>query len=49
MGTLNDCYMHAGTGREYWTPGLRSSMGEPFYIRTPGYSSIAPNLSGIEN
>jgi hypothetical protein len=30
MGTLNDCYRHAKTRREYWTAGLGSSMGEPF-------------------
>jgi hypothetical protein len=25
---------------EYWKAGLGSSMGEPFYIRAPGYSFI---------
>jgi len=40
---------HAETPREYWTAGLASSMGEPFSMRAPGYSSTTPYLLRIEN
>jgi len=31
---------YAETRREYCTAGLGSSMGEPFFIRAPGYPSL---------
>jgi len=40
MRTLNDCYRHAETRKDYWTAGNGSSMGELFQIRAPGYSSL---------
>jgi hypothetical protein len=30
----------AETRMEYWTEGLGSSMGKPFQIRAPGFSSL---------
>jgi len=43
MGTLNDCYRHAETRREYWTAGLGPIVANRFksgLLDIPPYGSI---------
>ena len=44
MGTLNDCYRHAETRREYWTAGLGPIVANRFksgLLDIPSYHSIS--------